>query len=69
MTPPRTSNRLLSGIMFYFEPLKRDRNVVMGGVVRGGFYYKLLSTYCVNPGGKFVRMSPRSWGLTQGLQH
>ena len=28
---------------------------------------KLPSTYCVNPAGKFLGMSPRSWGLAQGL--
>ena len=29
---------------------------------------KLLSTHCVNPSGKHLGMSPRSWGLAQGLQ-
>ena len=32
-----TSNRLVSGNIFHFEPLNRRRNVVLGGVVRGEF--------------------------------
>ena len=64
-----TSNLLVSGNLFHFELLKRGRSVVLDDVVRGGgFLEKLLSTYCVNHAGKFFGMSPRSWGLAQGLQ-
>ena len=34
----------------------------------GDFLEKLLSTYCVNPAGKYFGMSPWSWGLVEGLQ-
>ena len=61
----------MSGNIFHLLSLKRSRNVVLGDGIQGGgggFLEKLLSTYCVNPAGKYFGMSPRSWGLAQGLQ-
>ena len=58
--PTSTANRLVSGDLLHFESSKRGRNVVLSDVIRGGFLEKLLNTYCANPAGKFLGMSPWS---------
>ena len=40
--PTSTANRLVSGDLFHFESLKRNRNVVLSNVVRGGFLGEIV---------------------------
>ena len=55
-----TSKRLVSGSLFTSSPRRGVESSSWVTWYVEDFSEKLLSTYCVNPAGKYFGMSPRS---------